>query len=156
MREKNYKAVKNGSSRSGSEKLNEQELQKWLKQRAAYNHVEIHEDGLDTILSLAGTNLSLLTSEIDKMALYVQDSKLITKEIVEELVAKSLEQNIFTLVDKVISKKIDEALRIYYDLLKQNEEPLKILSIIANQFRLIYQVKGLAQKDTVSSKLPLY
>ena len=74
------------------------------------------------------------------------DGKLITKDIVEELVAKSLEQNIFTLVDKVISKKIDEALRIYYDLLKQNEEPLKILSIIANQFRLIYQVKGLSQK----------
>jgi len=145
-RKKITKQLKTAASILEAKKLNEQELKKWLKQRAAYNQVEINGDGLDMILSLAGTNLSLLTSEIDKMALYVQDSKLITKEIVEELVAKSLEQNIFSLVDKVISKKIHEALRIYYDLLKQNEEPLKILSIIANQFRLIYQVKALAQK----------
>lgn len=118
-RKKITKQLKTTASILEAKKLNEQELKKWLKQRAAYNHVEINEDGLDTILSLAGTNLSLLTTEIDKMALYVQDSKLITKEIVEELVAKSLEQNIFSLVDKVISKKIDEALRIYYDLLKK-------------------------------------
>ncbi|KAB7670099.1 DNA polymerase III subunit delta [Bacillus sp. B1-b2] len=145
-RKKITKQLKNVATVLEAKKLNEQELKKWVKQRAAYNYVEIDEKALDTLLSLAGTNLSLLTTEIDKMALYVEDSKLITSDIVESLVAKSLEQNIFTLVDKVISKKIDEALRIYYDLLKQNEEPLKILSIITNQFRLIYQVKGLAQK----------
>ena len=145
-RKKITKQLKNVSTVLEAKKLNEQELKKWVKQRAAFNYVEIDGQALDTLLSLAGTNLSMLTTEVDKMALYVQDSKLITTDIVEALVAKSLEQNIFTLVDKVISKKIDEALRIYYDLLKQNEEPLKILSIIANQFRLVYQVKGLAQK----------
>ena len=145
-RKKITKLLKSVASVLEAKKLNEQEIKKWVKQRAAYNYVEIDPNGIETLLSLAGTNLSLLTTEIDKMALYVQDTKLITHEIVESLVAKSLEQNIFTLVDKVISKKIDEALRIYYDLLKQNEEPLKILSIIANQFRLVYQVKGLAQK----------
>ena len=77
-RKKITKQLKTAASILEAKKLNEQELKKWLKQRAAYNQVEINEDGLDMILSLAGTNLSLLTSEIDKMALYVQDSKLIT------------------------------------------------------------------------------
>ncbi len=57
-------------------------------------------------------------------------------EVVERLTARSLEQNIFTFVDKVVHRSIDEAFRIYYDLLKQNEEPLKILAILAGQFRL--------------------
>ncbi len=66
--------------------------------------------------------------------------------IVEKLVSKSLEQNIFTLIEKVVQRKLDEALRIYYDLLKQNEEPIKILALLAGQFRLIYQVKELARR----------
>ncbi|MFT8322397.1 MAG: DNA polymerase III subunit delta [Bacillus sp. (in: firmicutes)] len=144
-RKKITKELKKNSSVLEAKKLTEAELKNWMKQRASYNKVEMDEAALETMLQLAGTNLFLLTSEVDKMALYVQDSRLITKEIVEELVAKSLEQNIFTLVDKIISRQIDQALRIYYDLLKQNEEPLKILAIITNQFRLIYQVKGLAQ-----------
>jgi DNA polymerase-3 subunit delta len=57
-----------------------------------------------------------------------------------------LEQNIFVLVDNIVQRKIDAAFRIYYDLLKQNEEPIKILSILSGQFRLIYQVKELARK----------
>ncbi|PKG24501.1 DNA polymerase III subunit delta [Niallia nealsonii] len=144
-RKKITKELKKKAEVLEAKKLTEAELKKWMRQRAAYNQVEMDEEALDTMLQLAGTNLFLLTSEVDKMALYVQDSHLITKEIVEELVAKSLEQNIFSLVDKVISRKIDEALRIYYDLIKQNEEPLKMLAIITNQFRLIYQVKGLSR-----------
>lgn len=144
-RKKITKELKKSAAVLEAKKLNENELKNWMRQRASYNKVEMDEQALETMLHLAGTNLFLLTSEVDKMALYAQDSKLITKEIVEQLVAKSLEQNIFTLVDKVITKKMDEALRIYYDLLKQNEEPLKILAIITNQFRLIYQVKGLSK-----------
>jgi len=144
-RKKITKEMKKNAEILEAKKLNEQELKNWMKQRASYNKVELDNDALDSLLSIAGTNLFLLTSEVDKMALYVQDSKLITKEIVEELAAKSLEQNIFALVEKIINKRIDEALRIYYDLLKQNEEPLKMLAIITNQFRLIYQVKALAK-----------
>ncbi|MCE4046981.1 DNA polymerase III subunit delta [Bacillus sp. Au-Bac7] len=144
-RKKITKELKKTAEILEAKKLNEQELKNWMKQRASYNKVELDNDALEALLSIAGTNLFLLTSEVDKMALYVQDSKLITKEIVEELASKSLEQNIFALVEKIINKRIDEALRIYYDLLKQNEEPLKMLAIITNQFRLIYQVKALSK-----------
>jgi DNA polymerase III subunit delta len=98
------------------------------------------------MLTLAGTNLFMLTTEVDKLALYASDGRKIDVHMVEKLVSRSLEQNIFALVDKIVHRKIDEAFRIYYDLLKQNEEPIKILSIISGQFRLIYQVKELARK----------
>src|SRR5699024_1209327 len=60
--------------------------------------------------------------------------------------AISLEQNIFTLVEKVVQRKLDQAFRIYYDLRKQNEEPIKILALITGQFRLIYQTKELQKR----------
>lgn len=129
-----------------AKKLSENELSTWVKERAAITGVEIDEDAIQQLLILVGTNLFMLTTEVDKLALYASDLKRIDIHMVDNLVSRSLEQNIFTLVDKIVQKKVDEALRIYYDLLKQNEEPLKILAVISNQFRLIYQVKELARK----------
>ena len=122
------------------------DLKFWIKDRAGSNGVEIEEDAIELMLALAGTNLFMLTSELDKLALYAGEANRINSEMVEKLVAKSLEQTIFALIDKVVHRKIDEALRIYYDLLKQNEEPIKILAFIAGQFRLLYQVKELSRK----------
>ncbi|MCL6574414.1 MAG: DNA polymerase III subunit delta, partial [Bacillus sp. (in: Bacteria)] len=79
-------------------------------------------------------------------ALYAAEEKRIDAGLVEKLVARTLEQNIFTLIEKVVQRKLDEALRIYYDLIKQNEEPIKILALLAGQFRLIYQGKELSSR----------
>lgn len=145
-RKKITKELKRKGSVVEAGRLNEQELKMWVKERASLNHVEIDADAVQQMLELAGTNLFMLTSEVDKLALYAHDLKKINVQMVEKLVSRSLEQNIFALVDKIVQKKIEEAFRIYYDLLKQNEEPIKILSILSGQFRLIYQVKELARK----------
>ncbi|MEH7343779.1 DNA polymerase III subunit delta [Bacillus sp. JJ1532] len=145
-RKKLTKELKRSAAVLEAKKLNEAELKGWIRKRAAYNGVEIEDEAVEYTLTLAGTNLFLLTSEMDKLALYSGAGNRIDFQLVERLVSRSLEQNIFALVDKIVQRKIEEALRIYYDLLKQNEEPIKILSVITGQFRLIYQVKELARR----------
>lgn len=145
-RKKITKELKRNAAVLEAKKLNEAELKSWIKERAALNEVEIDNEAAEYMLTIAGTNLFLLTSEINKLALYTGKGSKIEMPIIDKLVSRSLEQNIFTLVDKIVHRKIDDALRIYYDLLKQNEEPIKILSIITGQFRLIYQVKELARR----------
>jgi DNA polymerase-3 subunit delta len=145
-RKKLTKQLKKTAAVLEAKKLNEGELKTWIRERAALNGVQINEAAVELVLTLAGTNLFILTSEIDKLALYASDTKRIDEQMVEKMVSRSLEQNIFSLVDKIVHRKIEEALRIYYDLLKQNEEPIKILSVITGQFRLIYQVKELARR----------
>lgn len=145
-RKKITKELKRKAAVIEAKKLTEPELKIWVKERAESSGVEIEEDAVELLLSLSGTNLFMLTSEIDKLALYAGDSQSINKEIVDRLTARSLEQNIFSLVDKVVNRNVEAALRIYYDLLKQNEEPIKILSVITGQFRLIYQVKELSRR----------
>jgi DNA polymerase III subunit delta len=145
-RKKVTKELKRKATIVEAKKLSEQELISWVKERAASNGAIIENDAIELLLSLAGTNLFMLTSEIDKLALYAGENQPINKDIVDRLTARSLEQNIFSLVDKVVHRNVEAALRIYYDLLKQNEEPIKILAVITGQFRLIYQVKELARK----------
>ncbi|MFI8685478.1 DNA polymerase III subunit delta [Rossellomorea sp. NPDC077527] len=152
-RKKITKSLKKLAEVVEAKKLNEQELKSWVRERAAGNNVQIDEDAVEFLLTLAGTNLMMLTQELDKLSLYASDTNRIDVAVVERLTARSLEQNIFTLVDKVVHRRIDEALRIYYDLLKQNEEPLKILAILAGQFRLIYGVKELSRRGYGQQKI---
>lgn len=155
-RKKITKQLKKTAAVLEAKKLNEGELKTYIRERASLNGVQIEEEAVELVLTLAGTNLFILTSEMDKLALYANDTKRIDQRMVEKMVSRSLEQNIFSLVDKIVHRKIEEALRIYYDLLKQNEEPIKILSVITGQFRLIYQVKELARRGYGQQQIAVY
>lgn len=145
-RKKITKLLKKNAEVLEAKPLSEHELKTWVRERASVNGVQIDEEAIAYMLTLTGTNLFMLTSELDKLALYADDEKRITVQMVDQLVSRSLEQNIFALVDKIVHRRVEEALRIFYDLLKQNEEPIKILAVITSQFRLIYQVKELARR----------
>ncbi|MCM3725194.1 DNA polymerase III subunit delta [Neobacillus cucumis] len=145
-RKKITKELKRNAELVEAKKLSEHELKKWVKERARSNGLEFEEKAIDQLLSLAGTNMFMLSSEVDKLSLYAAEQKRIDSELVEKLVARTLEQNIFTLIERVVQRRLEEALRIYYDLIKQNEEPIKILALLSGQFRLIYQVKELSRR----------
>jgi len=126
--------------------LNEKELREWIYERSNNFGVLITDLAITQVLQLAGTNLMVITQEIEKMCLYVGQGGEITPEVVNLLVPRSLEQNIFALIEKIVQRNVTDALRIFYDLLQNNEEPIKILSLLATQFRLIFQVKELSKR----------
>lgn len=127
-------------------KMGESELKVWIREKTAENEVQIDESAIELLLVLVGSDLMKLDSEIQKLSLFATDTKRIDENMVDNLTSRSIEQNIFSLVDKVVHRKMDEAFRIYYDLRKQNEEPIKILALLAGQFRLVYQVKELMKR----------
>lgn len=95
---------------------------------------------------LVNGHLSSIFEEIQKLCTFIGDREEITLDDVKMLVARSLEQNIFELINKIVNRKRTESLQIFYDLLKQNEEPIKIMALISNQFRLILQTKCFAEQ----------
>lgn len=145
-RKKITKELKRNAEIVEAKKLSEQELKKWVAERAKVSGIEFEANAIDQLLALVGTNMFMIAGEVDKLSLYAAEEKRVDAALVDKLVARSLEQNIFTLIEKVVQRRLDEALRIYYDLLKQNEEPIKILALLAGQFRLIYQVKELSRR----------
>lgn len=90
-------------------------------------------------------NYERVINELEKLKLYKYDSKIITKEDVENIVTKTIDDNIFALIDSIIAKDKKSAFMIYEDMLLHNEEPMKILILLANKIRLLYQVKVLSK-----------
>lgn len=122
---------------------NEASVFSLLSERAAKCGVTFTKEANSRLLQLIGPHLFQLVSELDKMVLYAGDNGQVTAEIVDLLCAKTLESNVFALVDRVIAGKLQEGIEILHDLFKQNEEPIRLLALLARQFRIIFQVKQL-------------
>ncbi|WAA10360.1 DNA polymerase III subunit delta [Fervidibacillus albus] len=126
--------------------LTEREVKNWVRKGLQEEGFIITDRGMDLLYHYVGANLALLNNEMEKIVLFSDKGEEIDEQTIEWLVAKSFEGNVFSLIDKVVHKRLDDALEIYYQLLKQNEEPIKILAAISSQFRVIYQTKALSEK----------
>ncbi|MFJ5964803.1 DNA polymerase III subunit delta [Bacillus sp. NPDC093026] len=106
----------------------------------------ITSEAAEQLVILCGGRLSSIFQEVRKLSTYIGEREEIELSDVNQLVARSLEQNIFELINQIVNRHRTQAMQMFYDLLKQNEEPIKILALISNQFRLILQTKYFAQQ----------
>ncbi|MFC4076768.1 DNA polymerase III subunit delta [Salinithrix halophila] len=126
--------------------LEPKELSAWVAARLGETKAKIHPQAGERLIQQVGQDLRMLSMEIDKLAAYVGAGGTITPDTVAELVPRTMEQDVFKLVDRVARRQAGEALAVFYDLLCNREEPIRILSLIIRQFRLMLQVKVLSEQ----------
>lgn len=157
------KIVKAISQRNGNipfSPLSPDDLNHWLR-RQADKHKFTFKDGADqTLIMNCGGNLQLMSGEIRKLALYAGEGGVIDQETVDKLVSRTTEQNVFLLLDELVRMRLEKALDIYYELIKHKEEPIKILALMARQFRNMLLVKQLSGQgfsgQQIASQLSLH
>ncbi|MCL1630434.1 DNA polymerase III subunit delta [Sporolactobacillus sp. CPB3-1] len=112
---------------------------------AAQYNASYTKEGHERLLAAIGPNLGQLANEVGKCALYCGPERPIDARVVDEIGSRSLETNVFLLVNRVMARKTAEALHMLHDLILMKEEPLKLLALLERQFRIVYQV-GFYQK----------
>lgn len=152
-RKKIVKLLKKEASVLDAKPLNEQEVVKWMMERVKLYEVELTKGAAEKLGQLLGSSLLMISSELEKLSLYVGNGASISEEVVHQLVAKSVEQDVFALIDCVIHKRKKEAFEILYELLRKKEEPIKILALLARQFRNVYQVNELIKRGYSQQKI---
>ena len=140
-------------------KLKNYELDNFIKDYCKSNGYSIDFDALSLFKEKLDDNLYIITSELDKLFLYKNDNKII-KSDVEIVTSRMIKTDIFDLINAIVEDRVDDALALYDDLLLINEEEIKLIITLANQFRLIYQVKnmykmGFSESD-ITSKLGVH
>ena len=98
------------------------------------------------LLNRVGENLSMLHQEIEKIKLYKDKDLVVTECDIVELTHKNVDTDIFNLIENIVRKNKNSALESYREMLQLGEEPIKIVIMLANQFRLIYQARSLYKK----------
>lgn len=127
--------------------LQTNDLESWLMHEAKSFGKGIDLKAAQKLMEMAGTNLTLLSSEIEKMSLYLGAAEgTITVELVEGMTARTLEQDAFKMLQSYLDGDVSGALSVYYDLLRQKEEPVALTALLASQIRFMIQVYYLQKK----------
>ncbi len=105
------------------------------------------------------SNYDIAMMQLEKVLLYYDEPCEISKEDLEELVSKSLDDNNFKFVDAVIKRDVKSAMQLIKDFKLFKIEPLVLVSLLAREYRLMLNVKYLKEKDVsnfeISKKLGL-
>lgn len=101
-----------------------------------------------------------ILNELEKLKCYKLEDKTITMDDINNIVIKLTGDNIFSLIDSIVLKNRSKAYLITQELLDKGEDINKIIVMVSDQFRLMYQVKLLLKegynKDTIATKLKVH
>src|SRR5690625_7366489 len=117
--------------------IKEHELGKWIKMLATELKITITPEAYDVFEAELVVNLHLIQNELIKLATYVGEDGIVTKEIAENLISQTANSTELRHVDAVIERNLQKAISIYHELEKTNEEPIALIALLAFQFRKI-------------------
>lgn len=145
-RKKITKTLKKTSKLAKVEQMSEQEIKNWIKNKLYENFKDIKQDALDLFIELTGINFNIVSQELEKIILFLGERTTINKKDVEEIINRSLEQNVFLLTEYIQKGEKYKAIQLIKDLIVMKEEPIKLLALITSNYRLYYQCKILSRK----------
>ncbi|WEK53088.1 MAG: DNA polymerase III subunit delta [Candidatus Cohnella colombiensis] len=121
-----------------------EELIQWMTKRATAQGRTLDRDAAEELLKRIGTDMQAIVTELDKLCLHAGVAGLVTIDAVNELVPIAAEQNVFRLTEMLATLRTEQAITIYHDLLKQREEPIKLMALLVRQFRNMLYIKELS------------
>lgn len=133
--------------------LKEQDLRQMITERLAQANFNMSAAAIQRLIRLTNLSLTQIMSELDKLMLYCFDTKMIDEDAVNQLVTRTLSENIFDLIDALLTRKLTRAVELYHELLASGEEPLRLNAAIVGQFRLLLQVKSATQSEQGTASL---
>lgn len=151
-RGKLYKAVQKNGRVVELGRQDEGTLLRWIAGSVKRENKQIAENTIRYFLAKVGTDMENIQKELEKLFCYTLDKDSITVEDVEAICTSQITNQIFDMVNAVADKKQRQALDYYYDLITLKEPPMRILFLLARQFKLLLEVReldkqGVARKE---------
>ena len=106
--------------------------------------VAIDSDAVNELARRTDGDYASLFNNGSKLALYTDHIRF---DDVTLLVTRPLEENSFLLFNYLVDDKNMEAVSLFRDLKSQNVEPVTLISMVSNQFRLLNRVSYLSRHN---------
>ena len=143
MRSKLSKVCKNIGTCVEMKPYEGYQMKMWVASKLKKAGKKMTENDIEYLLKTAGSDMTMLNNEIDKLINYAAEREIVTAKDVDLLVTRQIDNNIFDMISAIGNRNQRVALDIYYDMLTLREAPAKILSLIARQYNLLLQTKEL-------------
>lgn len=132
--------------------LKGQELNEWIDRRARNLGKIIEPAGMAGLITAVGNNLQQLNTELEKLSCYARTEK-ITAADVALMVSKTAELSIFELVDAIAERNYKDSIKLAREMVFFGEPVMRILFMIARQFRLLIRTNALLAEGSMGKML---
>lgn len=174
-RGKLYKTVKEKGRIVEMGRQDEKTLLYWIAGNVRKEGRQIKESTARYLVSKTGTDMENLEKELEKLFSYTlpeaslsasagadhlegRDKEAsekieITVKDIDAVCTTQISNKIFDMIEAVAAKHQKKALNYYYDLLALKEPPMRILYLLARQFRILLQVKDLLDRGNDKAQI---
>jgi len=126
--------------------LFENEIPEWIVKEMGRRGKSISGFAAQLLQAEVGNNLFNLSSEIDKLEIFVGARKIIGEEDIMSLVGRRRGDTVFDLLDAMDKKSTSLALEIVSHLFEEGKDPIQILTIICTRYRQFLMGRILMEK----------
>ncbi|WP_054749354.1 DNA polymerase III subunit delta [Lacticaseibacillus thailandensis] len=140
-RKRVVKALKKAATMVATKPLSEAEARRAIRAELSKQRVDIDHEGLDALIARTQSDYSAMVAALPKLSMYAHNTGKVDAQAVTQLVPRQLTDSVFDMVNSVMQRNVAAALRQYRELLQQQEEPLRLISLLESQFRLLIQVQ---------------
>lgn len=152
-RSRMYKAVKSGGRVTEFAKQDEKTLMRWAAGLLGKEGKKITQRDMELFLTKTGTDMGNIRMELEKLITYTEGQDIVTAEDIEAVCVTQTTNKIFDMVRAVTEKNQKKALELYYDLLTLKEPPMRILFLLAKQFRQLLLTKKMAGEGASQNEI---
>lgn len=138
-RKKVVKQLKKASVVIEATPLTENDQKSWIQSQFRIAEKQASTELIEWIAA-SPASLEFKRNEIQKVAVYVGAKEHVDLNDYDQVATPMLEDNVFALGEAYFLNQKEKAIKIYHELLKQKEEPLKLVALLASQLRLLLQV----------------
>lgn len=121
-------------------------LMQWAVGVFAKGGRRITKKDMELFMSKVGSDMGNIYQEAEKLICYTMGSDRITAQDIEAVCVTQITNKIFDMVRAVTDRDQKKALDLYEDLLALREPPMRILYLLARQFRQLMQTKEMLEE----------
>ncbi len=121
--------------------------------RIKENNYKIDSYNIEYFLNKVGNDINNINSELDKLFIYKEDSKEITREDIDLLITDNIDTIIYEFTNAILENNLDAITKMYHNFKLENISYDYLLVSISNVFRQALVIKLLANDNKSNSEI---
>lgn len=127
--------------------MDEKQMVQYIMQILKKYGIEISLDIAQYMQSVCGEDKSNIINELQKLVIYLDEEKSLTKEIIDKVCSKTLSAKIFDVLSMIVNREREKAIVMLDELLKQKEPIVKIYVMLYKQVKQMYMIKYAKERN---------
>lgn len=123
----------------------DRDMPQWLANRASKKGIPLDGQAIMLLLERVGKDIAALDSSLESLALFIHPRKQITGKDVESLLGRSVQEDVFALMDDLLDKNSYAALKRTEDLFRDGVKSFELVSILSGQLDRMNKVMSGAE-----------